>query len=355
MIEKDFIVELDNLSLDISGETFAKSPSNIALIKYWGKTEPQIPTNPSISFTLSQSYTETKLFFQPKSAEHTKISVFLDNEEKLDFIPKIKDFFKRIEAYAPYLKYFDFIIKTHNSFPHSSGIASSASGMSALSKCLVQMEELLGVRHGNANRRISFLSRLGSGSASRSVYPGLVSWGKSDFIDDSSNLFASPLSSPIHPVFRNFHDAILLIHEGEKSVSSTVGHQLMNNHPYAEIRFEEAKRNISKLLKILDSGNLAAFGKLIEHEALSLHAMMMTSDPAFILMKPNTVRALEAIWSFRKASNLDMYFTLDAGANIHLLYPNIIQNQVESFIQSELLSFCQKKAVIYDQVNFSEV
>lgn len=355
MTEKDFVVSIEDLNLNIKSKTSAVSPSNIALIKYWGKTEPQIPTNPSISFTLSQSFTDTTLYFEPLKAEKSTIKVFLDDEEKQSFVPKIQSFFQRIETYAPYLKHFDFIIKTHNSFPHSSGIASSASGMSALSKCLVQMEKLLGMHHQNEQQRTSFLSRLGSGSASRSVYPGLVSWGKSEFIENSSDLYASPLNSEIHSVFKTFHDTILLIHEGEKSVSSTVGHQLMNNHPYAEIRFQEAKQNISKLIGILKTGDLAAFGALVEHEALTLHAMMMMSDPAFILMKPNTVKALEAIWAKRESSNLDLYFTLDAGANIHLLYPNAIQSQVEAFIASELLPLCQKKGVIYDKVNFNEI
>lgn len=352
MTEKDFSISIDGLNLNQKGSTFAKSPSNIALIKYWGKTEPQIPTNPSISYTLSKSFTETTLYFEPKKSENQIITVFLDEKEKQDFVPKIESFFKRISAYAPYLNRFDFTLKTYNSFPHSSGIASSASGMSAISACLVEMEKTLGIDHEDSLTRISFLSRLGSGSACRSVYQGLVSWGKSDFIENSSDLYATPLKNKIHPVFKTFHDAILLIHEGEKSVSSTVGHQLMNNHPYSELRFQEAKNNISKLIEILVSGDLKAFGKLVEHEALSLHAMMMLSDPAFILMKPNTIRAIEAIWEFRKTSNLDVYFTLDAGANIHLLYPDNIRDLVIEFIQSELLNFCQNQSVIFDQVNF---
>lgn len=267
-------------------------------------------------------------------------------------MPKIKKFFERISSYAPYLQEYDFILDTHNSFPHSSGIASSASGMSALSKCLIQMEEILGYKTRNATQRSSFLSRLGSGSACRSVYPGLVAWGKSDFIEGSSDLFAVPLKDNIHAVFKRFNDTILLIHEGTKSVSSTVGHQLMNNHPYAELRFSEAKNNIKKLLDLLKSGDLEAFGQLVEHEALSLHAMMMLSNPAFILMKANTVQALHKVWEFRRETQLPLFFTLDAGANIHLLYPEKDRVEINDFIQSDLLPLCQNEGVIYDQVNF---
>ncbi|MDG4949497.1 diphosphomevalonate decarboxylase [Weeksellaceae bacterium KMM 9724] len=352
MLAKDFIVQKSEFDLNKSGKVSAKSLSNIALVKYWGKTDPQIPTNPSISYTLTNSYTETTLSFEPKKANESEIRVFLDEVEKTDFVPKIKKFFQRIAEYAPYLEDYDFTLHTHNSFPHSSGIASSASGMSALSKCLIQMEVELGYKAKNQLQRSSFLSRLGSGSACRSVYPGLVTWGESEYIEGSSDLFAIPLEKDIHPVFKAFNDTILLIHEGTKSVSSTVGHQLMNNHPYAQLRFNEAKQNIKKLLEILKSGDLEAFGKLVEHEALSLHAMMMLSDPAFILMKPNTVSALDKLWEFRKETGLPLFFTLDAGANIHLLYPDEGKEKIEAFIQSNLLPLCQNEGIIYDRANF---
>lgn len=352
MLAKDFIVQKSEFDLNKSGKVSAKSPSNIALVKYWGKTDPQIPTNPSISYTLTNSYTETTLSFEPKKANESEIRVFLDEVEKTDFVPKIKKFFQRIAEYAPYLEDFDFSLHTHNSFPHSSGIASSASGMSALSKCLIQMEEELGYKAKNHLQRSSFLSRLGSGSACRSIYPGLVTWGESEYIEGSSNLYAIPLEKDIHSVFKAFNDTILLIHEGTKSISSTVGHQLMNNHPYAQLRFNEAKLNIKKLLDILKNGDLEAFGQLVEHEALSLHSMMMLSDPAFILMKPNTVAALDKLWVFRKETGLPLFFTLDAGANIHLLYPDEGKVKIESFIQSELLALCQNEGIIYDRANF---
>lgn len=354
MTEKDFLTNLSDVDLQKNGKVAAKSPSNIALVKYWGKTEPQIPTNPSISFTLTNCFTETTLEFVPKKAKDSEIKVFLSGEEKPSFVPKIQQFFDRISDYAPYLKHFDFQIITENSFPHSSGIASSASGMSALAKCLVQMEAILGLQHAEEikQKRISFLSRLGSGSACRSVFNGLVEWGKSDYFANSSDLYATPLTENIHPVYKTFKDTILLIHEGSKSVSSTVGHKLMNNHPYAEKRFTEANENLGKLLEILQINDLEAFGGLVEHEALSLHAMMLTSNPAFILMKPDTVAVLEKVWEFRRETQQPLFFTLDAGANVHLLYPSENEGIIEEFIQKELLPHCQNGKAIYDQANF---
>ncbi|MBV5262389.1 diphosphomevalonate decarboxylase, partial [Synechococcus moorigangaii CMS01] len=101
-----------------------RSPSNIALIKYWGKTGVQIPANPSISFTLSESHTDTFLYLEEKSSkDEFSIEVLLDGRPEHAFVPKIKEFFGRIQKDLPFLKEYHFRIETHNSFPHSSGIA----------------------------------------------------------------------------------------------------------------------------------------------------------------------------------------------------------------------------------------
>ena len=354
-MENQFKSKLNTSYTITAGEVEAKSPSNIALVKYWGKKKNQIPTNSSISYTLTNSFTATTLKFTPKDTTGFDVKVFLEGEFKESFAPKIITFFERITAYIPFLEQFSFEVHTSNSFPHSSGIASSASGMSAMALCLVQIEQLLGaeISDDEALKKASYLARLGSGSACRSVYKGLVEWGENDFIDGSSDLYGTKYpDTEIHDVFKTFHDTILLIHEGEKSVSSTVGHNLMNGHPYAELRFKEANENLKKLLPILKSGDVKAFGELVEHEALTLHAMMMMSNPAFILMKPNTVAVLEKLWNFRRETGNQLYFTLDAGANVHLLYPESDAIAIDKFIDDELKQHCQCGKYIKDKVNF---
>lgn len=354
-MEKQFQTTLDTIYLLKEGEVSAKSPSNIALIKYWGKKKNQIPTNSSISYTLTNSFTETTLKFTPKQEDGFDVKVYLEGEFKESFAPKIITFFERITSYIPFLEQYSFEVHTSNSFPHSSGIASSASGMSAMALCLVEIEKQLGAKlsEDQALEKASFLARLGSGSACRSVYKGLVEWGGNNFIKGSSDLYGTKFpDEEIHDVFKTFHDTILLIHEGEKSVSSTVGHNLMNGHPYAERRFDEANENLQKLIPILKSGDVKAFGELVEHEALTLHAMMMMSNPAFILMKPNTVAALDKLWEFRRETGNQLYFTLDAGANVHLLYPAEDAEAIEIFIENELKQFCQSGKYIKDKVNF---
>lgn len=329
-----------------------RSPSNIALVKYWGKYANQIPANPSISFTLSQSYTQTTVSIEGDSGhEGIDFDLYLDGELKPEFKDKVQQFIERIKEELGPLQGKKLKIETHNSFPHSSGIASSASGMSALALCLLDLRSEIGkIKELDFERKASEWARLGSGSASRSVYGPLGQWGEFSGIPESSDEYAIPYQGEVAPVFQDFQDCILLVEKGQKQVSSTAGHGLMNNHPFAKERFKQAHRNLEELLSILKSGDIQAFGNLVESEALTLHAMMMSSNPYFILMKPNTLQIIEAIWAFRKETEIPAYFTLDAGANVHLLFPKAFEQKVLDFVNQIVLPYLKNGEYICDRV-----
>ena len=335
-------------SLPNYAEIISNSPSNIALVKYWGKKPVQMPTNPSISFTLENCYTETSVSF--KKSNDFSIQLLVDGKEKESFLPKIQQFIDRIKDYCPYLFEYKLTINTKNTFPHSSGIASSASGFSALSLAIMQLEkEITNCSEEYKTQKASFISRLGSGSACRSLYGPMGIWGKHEEVANSSDEFAVPFGN-INPVFENYQDTVLLVDKGSKKVSSTVGHQLMHNHPYAKNRFNQANMHLSKLLDILQEGNIKEFIEVTELEALTLHAMMMTSNPYFILMKEGTLSIINKIWEYREATNVPISFTLDAGANVHVLYPHSYKQQAIDFIKKELVVFCENQQYICDQV-----
>jgi len=110
MAIQDFILKAYTKTID-NGSVTWESPSNIALVKYWGKKENQIPANPSISFTLNNCKTKTTLSFSKKeNNSNYSFSVFLNNQQKDSFKPKIETFFKRIEVYVPFVKDFHFKI-----------------------------------------------------------------------------------------------------------------------------------------------------------------------------------------------------------------------------------------------------
>tara|TARA_R110000868_G_scaffold125037_3_gene330394 strand:+ start:14304 stop:15386 length:1083 start_codon:yes stop_codon:yes gene_type:complete len=355
MIEKDFAPS-DYIHDIVEGKVCYKSPSNIALIKYWGKKENQLPQNPSISFTLDACTTTTEVAFEKleKKSNDFSFDLWFEGEPKEDFKPKIKIFLTRIEPYLPFLKNYYFKIETKNSFPHSSGIASSASGMSALALCFMDLEQQLSSNMTNEyfNKKASFLARLGSGSACRSIEGDIVQWGQHNATEGSSDLYGIKYPYKVHENFKRYYDTILLVDKGQKQVSSTIGHNLMHHHPFAEERFKQAHENLDKLQSIFASGDLKEFIKIVESEALTLHAMMMTSMPYFILMKPNTLEIINKIWKFREISKTHVCFTLDAGANVHVLYPENEKEEVFQFIKDELIVYCENQQYICDRIGF---
>lgn len=334
-----------------SGSVSWESPSNIALIKYWGKKGNQLPCNPSISMSLKNSLTRTKLTYKPKG-DGDQLSFLFEGKKQVLFEQRIAKFFESLHSQFEFLKDFQLSISSENTFPHSTGIASSASAMSSLALCLCSMEEeITGVQEEKAEfyRKASLIARLGSGSASRSVYGGFVTWGESNSFFKSSDEYAVPFLQYTHPVFQDFQDAILLVSSKKKEVSSSAGHQLMVNHPYATARFAQANSHFERMLGVLRSGNLEEFIEIMENEALSLHGLMMNSTPSFTLLKPNTLELIERIRSFRLSSHIPIGFTLDAGPNIHLMYPKSEKEKVVLFIDSDLSQFLENGKYIVDE------
>lgn len=349
-----FLVKSQLEPIDSASFTW-QTPSNIALVKYWGKSNPQIPKNASISFTLNNCHTITTIdFIRKERSENVTFNMFFEGEQKDEFKPKIAEFFKRVQQYCPYIFDYEMTISSENSFPHSSGIASSASGLSAIAMCLMSLEKELSSEISTEfmNKKASFLARLGSGSASRSIEGPLVVWGNHPEIEGSSDLFGVQFPYQVHSVFENYQDVILLVDKGEKQVSSTLGHNLMINHPFAANRFLQANENLAKMSTILQEGNIKEFISLVESEALTLHAMMLTSNPYFILMKPNTLEIINKIWEYRQENNNNICFTLDAGSNVHILFPENEKEAIHQFIKEELSLYCENNQYISDQVGF---
>jgi diphosphomevalonate decarboxylase len=332
---------------DFQGKVGWQSPSNIALVKYWGKRGKQLPQNPSISFTLSECRSETFVTFE--KADRFGFRFFFEGKENPAFGAKIEKFLLENQVFFPFINQLHLMVESCNTFPHSSGIASSASSMSAFVMCLLDIENQI-VSQQFDFQKASYFSRLASGSAARSVYPKMALWGATPCFEGSSDEYAVPLENDIHPVFKTYRDSILIVSGETKSVSSRAGHGLMEGNPYAPARYARANENIENLLVALKSGDMDTFINITESEALQLHALMMCSNPSFILMKPNTLCIIEAVRNFRNETQIPLCFTLDAGPNVHLLYPESEAEKVENFIKSELITYCNQGRWIADHV-----
>lgn len=325
-----------------------RCPSNIAIVKYWGKTGIQIPRNSSLSLTLSNSYTEVEVTLDEKTThESVELNYYFEGEINEKFGKRVADYLKdNIEEFS-YLRVGAITIRSTNSFPHSAGIASSASAFGAIALAMLDIAYQMDEKEIDEEfyRKASEMARLGSGSACRSIFPSYALWGKNEKIEGSSNEYATEVKK-VHPIFKNMKDAILIIEDQPKKVSSTIGHSLMKNHPFAEQRFAQANKRTAELMTILKEGDIDSFIQICESDALTLHAMMMTSTDYYLLVKPGTITAIEKIMQFRLENMVPVCFTLDAGPNVHVLYPEKYQEAVEDFINSELKDTYKK--VIFD-------
>ena len=323
-------------------------PSNIAFVKYWGKKEVQYPINPSISMTLRHCVTRCHVNYRKTNSGFALENYTFESQENEAFQNRVQTYLSKLVPVCPTLENLSLSIATENTFPHSAGIASSASAFGALGFAIAQIESKLSNKGSvSLHNRASELARLGSGSAARSIPGPYTIWG--DYEPESSiNDYAQPIDN-IHESFKDVKNTILLIDNREKKTSSSQGHALMDHHIFRDKRIKQANQNVTDILAAMRSGDWEKFGQILETEALTLHALMMTSTPSVLLLSPQSIEAIEKIREFRSSTNIPLYFTIDAGPNIHLIYPKNNDSLVGDFVKTELSPLCQNNNFIDDE------
>lgn len=331
-----------------------QSPSNIALIKYWGKKKEvkQQAINASISMTLSECTTTTKIEVYPTPKQEISFEYYFHGERMPSFESKVYKLLTEMESHCNWLSSgYHLKIYSSNSFPHSAGIASSASSMSALSICILDIHHFMTNSGELDNDIISNYARLGSGSACRSIFPNYALWGKHPSYSNSSDLYAIPIDQKdIHPTFLSLQDSVLIVSSKEKAISSTQGHQSMDRHPYKNDRIIQAQQHMNDLLECMKSGDFSTFARICEDEALGLHALMLSASPGFNLLTDATHQIIQKIRKYREQKGIELCFTLDAGPNVHLLYSRKDKDKVNQFINDELIAHCENNQVIHDHI-----
>lgn len=289
----------------------AVAPSNIAFIKYWGVKDPEIrlPTNGSISMNLSGLLTSTTVEFDQKLK---KDMVIIDDRENQDEAGRVSLHLDRIRKLAKIETRAKVVSK--NNFPTSTGLSSSASGFAALtvaaSNAASQLSKAAGLEL--SEKELSILSRLGSGSACRSIPDGFVEWKEGD---SSETSYAVSLYSPD---YWDIVDIVAIVSNEKKEVSSSEGQKLAQTSPFFLTRLNGIDEKIKLCKKYLKEKNFAAFGELIEVEALELHSIYLTSVPPLIYLRPQTLRIMQEVKKWREAG-LPVYFTLNTGQDLHII------------------------------------
>ncbi|MBM3129568.1 MAG: diphosphomevalonate decarboxylase [Chloroflexi bacterium] len=292
----------------------AVSCSNIAFIKYWGNRDAarRIPLNNSISMNLDHATTTTTVAFEDaRDDDHIVIGGALANAAQRARVVAHLD---RVRALAQIESRAR--VQSQNNFPMGAGIASSASAFAALSLAATRAAGL-----ELPERELSILARQGSGSACRSIPGGFVEWLAGT---ESANSYAVSIAPP---TFWELRDVIAIVSTAEKKIGSTDGHRAASSSHFLAERVNALSARLARVRRALFAHDLAALGAAIEEDAIELHLIAMTSAPPIFYWSPEMVRVIEAARAWR-ADGLGVYFTLDAGPNVHLICESKDADQV---------------------------
>ncbi len=343
-----------------------RAPSNIALIKYMGKKDSalNIPENPSISMTLNalctfaevsvhengsgqfqwaplngyqvpdlhQSGLEQDGLRNPPLSRGGEQTYEVDtslpgriSRLQSGVLQKIVAHVARMKTLLPpvYSKYKirwnpknweerDILIKTGNTFPASSGIASSASSFAAMTLALSSAFaeeprefESSWADHRELRKDLARISRQGSGSSCRSFEGQWVLWEQEDI---------HVLDCPKMPSLAHF---VVLVDTQPKKIPSSRAHALVRTSPLWEGRPERATHRTQKMRVALAAGDLGAVARLAWSDAWEMHSLFHTAQEPFSYWAPATIEALHWLSSF-VLSDLPPIVTLDAGPNVHV-------------------------------------
>ncbi len=320
------------------GKASAVAAANIAFIKYWGIRDERLvlPVNPSISMTLRSCLSrctaellddgaETQVFLRTESGE---LAPAPDG-----FANGVREQVERLCEWAGESR--SMRIAAHNNFPTGAGLASSASGFTALT---VAVLGALG-REVDPTEMSVLARRSGSGSAARSVFGGYVEWPAGESEDAGHGVQLAP------PEYWDLCNVVAIVDPRPKSVSSREGHRLAPSSPYYQRRQEELPGRLEIVRRAIAARDLELLGPVIEKDAVELHLVAMSSRRPIFYWQAGTLAVLEAARQLR-SQGVQVYCTIDAGPNVHL----ICRPEDEEAVAETVERLAQVEFVIRDRV-----
>lgn len=297
------------------------SPANIAFVKYWGRRDDTLilPLNSSVSMNMDTCTTTTSAEWG--DFETDSLRVTFQNKEPSELAgtqrEKVMQIVERIRSRLG-LSHKVHVI-SENNFPEATGIASSASGFSALTKALY---EAAGKQL--AEKELSIETRLsGSGSACRSIPSGFVLWDRGVKADGSDS-YAHSLAPPEH---WSLTDIVCVVDAGNKKISSAEGHSRAHN-PYMDARLTQIEDRVQESIRAIEEKDIEKLGWVTETEALSLHTVCMMSEPPIFYWNDKTFLVMEEVRQLR-VDGIPAFYTMDAGANVHVITEKETEKKVD--------------------------
>jgi diphosphomevalonate decarboxylase len=313
---------------------------NIALIKYWGNRDDElnIPSNGSISMNLGSLETRTSIDFDTDlTTDLLTINAETVEGAALKRVSKLLELFRSLAKTNLCAR-----VKSTNNFPSDAGLASSAAAFAALA---LAASHALGLNLAEAD--LSRLARRGSGSACRSIPAGFVEWLPGENEADS---YAISIAPPDH---WRLSDCIAIIRKKPKAITSAEGHLRARTSPIQNARVLDTTRRLDICRRAIQTRDFEALATIVEQDSTLMHAVMMTSSPPLYYWEPTSIEVMQAVMEWR-TKGIPACFTLDAGANVHVLCPASYSGQVTNMLKSlpgvieVLLSAPGGRAVLMD-------
>lgn len=342
----------------------AIAPTNIAIVKYWGKNPKwekyHIPCKSSLSFTVRDLYTKTKLVVE-KGKGNVEFEL---NGKKIDKSDKsfkyVGKYLEKLHELVPEIKEYDFYIETKNNFPIAAGFASSASGFAAMAKALQgaikELEPKVYEKYFSDDSKLSVFARLGSGSATRSIPEkgGLVIWhrgipmdypfGPDDVSKETKEkiIFSSYSKSILPPEYwPKLRLIYVSVKKDEKKIKSRAGMKmtLKTNPIYKHwVKYEEDVV-LKQIINAIKQKDFEKFSNLTILSSNGLHAMMLYTSPRIVYLNEVSHQIIDRILGLNEEGEIKAAYTFDAGPNAIIFtleeYLNEVINSLSDIVSKE--------------------
>jgi diphosphomevalonate decarboxylase len=291
---------------------------NIAFIKYWGNrdTNLRLAYTNSISMNLADLYTQTSVSFDGAlQVDELQINAQPTQPDALQRVSSFLDIIRTMAGINTKAK-----VESISNFPMGAGIASSAAAFAALALSGSSAAGLF--LH---EKDLSRLARRGSGSASRSIPGGFVEWlaGSSD-----ETSYAVSIANETHWALA---DCIAVINASHKITGSSTGHSLADTSLYQSMRLETAPQRVQTCRQAILHKDFDHLAQVTELDSTMMHAVMMTSTPPLFYWEPASINIMKEIPRYR-AKGIPVCYTLDAGANVHVITESAWKNKVNQIL-----------------------
>ncbi len=309
----------------------AVSTPNIALIKYWGNRDDslRVPAADSISMTLNEPSVQVEI----EPADMLSVQSFgPDGNEKILSPRETARIHTHIELMNTYLKTIGtekappaVFLRIRSNIPPSVGLASSSAVFSAIGRAYSRLFVKEFTEH-----EVSILSRLGSGSASRSTFGGFAAMVATG--SEIGDGYAEQIADEHH---WNLHDIVIIPPTHEKDVGSTDGHALASTSPHWRKRMQEIPNRAKECIDAILQKDFEKLQRVAEVDCLDMHKVMETSKPPLKYLNAETHRIIKEVDALRTEQHMEVLYTMDAGPTVHLICTDNAKEAVHEYANAQ--------------------